>query len=300
LDLTIVQGVYAAVLVPRLPDGELDTRGFRAILESLRGKGLTGIVMNGATGEYCLTTAPELACMLAICGETLPGGKVACSIGAAGLAGSLELGRIAIDHGAHALLLPMPHFFPYSQDDLHAFCAGVAACLDAPILLYNLPRFTTPLELETVRGLIDSVPNIIGIKDSSGGLAILGGLRSGACRIVGDDSVLVAALDAGVCDGVVSGVAGVLPEVTTFLYDRRNSATYPLAVELLNELIRHLSAFPVPWGLKLIAECRGVTAAWFGQPLSTARQAQANEFRAWFPGWWAQWESSVGKASVRP
>ena len=158
---------------------ELDEGGFRAILEFLRGKGLTKVVVNGATGEYCLTTAPSWRSMLAICRETLPGGEVLCSIGAAGLAGCLELGRVAIEHGARALLLPMPHFFPYSQDDLHAFCAAVAARLDAPILLYNLPRFTTPIELETVRGLIDSVPNIIGIKDSSGSLAILGGLSSG-------------------------------------------------------------------------------------------------------------------------
>jgi 4-hydroxy-tetrahydrodipicolinate synthase len=296
----IVQGVYAAVLIPRLPDGELDTSGFGAILEFLRGKGVTKIVVNGATGEYCLTTAAELARMLAICRETLPGATVLCSIGAAGLPGCLELGRIAIDHGARALLLPMPHFFPYAQGDLHAFCAAVAARLDAPILLYNLPRFTTPLTLETVRGLIESVPNIRGIKDSSGTLALLGGLGAGACRIVGDDSVLVAALDAGVCDGVVSGVAGVLPELTTFLFDRRNSAAYPRAVELLNELIRHLAALPVPWGLKLIAECRGVTPAWFSQPLSAARTAQANQFRAWFPSWWAQWESAVGGCAIKP
>jgi 4-hydroxy-tetrahydrodipicolinate synthase len=225
---------------------------------------------------------------------------VLCSIGAAGLAGCLELGRIAIDHGARALLLPMPHFFPYSQDDLRAFCEAVAARLDSPILLYNLPRFTTPLELETVRGLIASVPNISGIKDSSGSLGLLGGLSSGACRIVGDDSVLVPALDAGLCDGVVSGVAGVIPELTTFLFDRRNSAAYPQVVALLTELIRHLSAFPVPWGLKLIAECRGITAAWFSQPLSVARTAQANEFRAWFPGWWAQWESAVEGCPTKP
>ena len=141
-----VQGVYAAVLIPRLPDGGLNERGFRAILEFLRGQGLTKIVVNGATGEYCLTTAPELARMLAICSETMPQGEVLCSIGAAGLAGCLELGRVAIDAGVSGLLLPMPYFFPYSQEDLYAFCAAVAAQLYAPILLYNLPRFTTNQE----------------------------------------------------------------------------------------------------------------------------------------------------------
>jgi 4-hydroxy-tetrahydrodipicolinate synthase len=294
-----VQGVYAAVLVPRLPNGELNEDGFRAIVEFLRDQGLPRLVVNGATGEYCLTAAPELARMLAICRETAPGGEVLCGIGAAGLAGCLELGRIAMENGARALLLPMPHFFPYSQDDLFTFCSAAAARLDAPVLLYNLPRFTTPIELETVRCLMDAAPNIAGIKDSSGSLALLGGLNSGACRIVGDDSVLVAALDAGLCDGVVSGVAGVLPELITFLFERRGTVAYPRAAELLAELIRHLSAFPVPWGLKLITECRGITAAWFSQPLSAARGAQAEEFRKWFPAWWAQCEDAL-QISIRP
>ena len=293
LPSTTLHGVYAAVLIPRLPDGALNENGFRSILEFLRGRGLTNIVVNGATGEYCLTTAPELVRMLAICRETMPDGEVLCSIGAAGSNGCLELGRVAIEGGVRALLLPMPYFFPYAQQDLHAFCTTVAAHLDAPILLYNLPRFTTQIELETVRSLIDSTPNIVGIKDSSGSLAILGGLNSGACRIVGDDSALVAALDAGVCDAVVSGVAGVLPELTTLLFHQRNSATYPAAVELLNDLIGHLSAFPVPWGLKLIAECRAITPAWFSQPLSPARAAQANQFREWFPARWEQWQGAV-------
>ena len=138
-DCNLLRGVYAAVLIPRTPDGELDIGGFRAILEFLRGKGLTKIVVNGATGEYCLTTAPELARMLAVCRETMPAGEVLCAIGAPGMAGCLELGGIAIDHGARALLLPMPHFFPYSQGDLQAFCAAVAARLSqrgANILLY--------------------------------------------------------------------------------------------------------------------------------------------------------------------
>jgi len=230
----------------------------------------------------------------------MPDGDVLCSIGAAGLAGCLELGRVAMDGGVRALLLPMPYFFPYSQEDLYAFCAAVAAKLDAPILLYNLPRFTTKIALETVQSLIDSTPNIIGIKDSSGSLALLGGLNSGACRIVGDDSALVAALDAGVCDAVVSGVAGVLPELTTLLFHQRNSTMYPQAVEFLTELIGHLSAFPVPWGLKLIAECRGITAAWFSQPLSPARTAQAKEFRVWFPARWAQWQGAVELCPAKP
>ena len=289
------QGVYAAVLVPRVSDGAINERGFRGILGFLPGKKISRIVVNGATGEYCLTTPRDLARLLAICNETLPGdAELLCGIGAPALPGCLELGRIAMDAGARALLLPMPHFFPYSQDDLQSFCTAVAGSLDAPVLLYNLPRFTTPLELETVRSLTASVANIIGIKDSSGSLSLLRGLEgSGAARIVGDDSVLVAAVAEQVADGVISGVAGVLPELITFLYHERDSPDYARGAALLAELIRQLSVFPVPWGLKLIAECRGLAEAGILQPLSSARAAQACEFRAWFSRWWPDAEPVV-------
>jgi len=219
--------------------------------------------------------------------KTAENQELLCGIGAPSLAGCIELGRAAILGGADALLLPMPHFFPYSQDDLRAFCTAVARELDAPVLLYNLPRFTTPLEMETVRELIATVPNIIGIKDSSGSLEILRSLPAEACRLVGDDSMLVDALNEHVCDGVVSGVAGVLPELISFLYYGRGSADYAKGDALLRELLDHLSIFPVPWGLKLIAECRGLGTARFHQPQSSTRARQAREFSDWFPGWWA-------------
>ena len=39
-----------------------------------------------------------------------------------------------------------------------------------PLLLYNLPQFTTGFQPETVVRLIAECPNIVGIKDSSGAL----------------------------------------------------------------------------------------------------------------------------------
>src|SRR5262245_28619681 len=289
------QGVHAAVLVPRSSDGAIDERGFRRILEFLESRGLSRIVVNGATGEYCLTTPPELARLLAICNENLSGSfELLCGIGAASVPGCLERGRIALDSGARTLLLPMPYFFPYSQDDLESFCRAVAGNLNAPVLLYNLPAFTTPLELATVQSLIAAVPNIIGVKDSSGSLSILRGLAgSGASRIVGDDSVLVAALREQAADGVVSGVAGVLPELITFVYEQRDSPDYARGTALLAEVIQRLSIFPVPWGLKLIAECRGLAEAVFLQTASSVRANQACEFRAWFSQWWPAAEPMV-------
>jgi len=288
-----VEGLYAALLVPRDAEGRVDEESFRKTVEFLAERGLRRVVLNGATGEYCLTAPDELRRLLEISREALAGeGEFLCSIGSAGLAPSLALGRMALEAGARALLLPMPYFFPYSQDDLRCYCAAVAEALPAPILLYNLPRFTTGLEPATVERLVEDVPNIAGIKDSSGSLEILRRLTAGgaarACRIVGDDAVLAEALDEGVADGGISGVAGVLPELLRALFPGGpcQAEVRGRAAALMAELIPRLSCLPVPWGLKWMAEWRGIAPARFAQPVSAARRGQAEEFRDWFTAWW--------------
>ena len=288
-----IGGLYAAVLIPRSPDGEMDERALRATVEFLLQRNVNRLVLNGATGEYCITSRDEFRRMLGIGREMLaPAGEFLACIGAADLRGTLSLAAVAEDEGASALLLPMPYFFPYEQVDLLSYGGTVARSVHSPVLLYNLPAFTTPLAAATVLTLVAGAPNIVGIKDSSGTLAILSALSAGttsARRIVGNDGILVEALRQNVCDGVVSGVAGVLPELMRFLWDNRTSADTPQyreAVASLNELIAQLSAFPVPWGLKWIAEARGIACASFSLPLGEQRRCQGEALMRWFQGWW--------------
>ncbi|MHB1022170.1 MAG: dihydrodipicolinate synthase family protein [Acidobacteriaceae bacterium] len=287
-----VQGVYAAVLAPRHPDDSIDVPGLRSVVKFLLKKGIHSFALNGATGEFCLTTAEQLRTMIQVVREVSGGdGEFLCGVGAAGVRQAIVLSQIAQELNAKGLLLPMPYFFPYQQEDLEAFSRTVAAATDLPILLYNLPQFTSGLEKETVGRLITDVPNILGIKDSSGSLEILRHLTESnldACRMVGNDSALAPAMEAGVCDGVISGVACVLPEVILSLYaqrDRVGSAEYRQVVQQLNEFIAQLAAFPTPWGLKWIAEARGVVKATFSQPISKQRTEQGQRMMQWFSMW---------------
>jgi 4-hydroxy-tetrahydrodipicolinate synthase len=88
-------------------------------------------------------------------------------------------------------------------------------------------------------------------------------------------------------------VAGVAPELITFLFHRRSAQSYARAEQLLAELIERLSAFPTPWALKLIAEYRGLGEAHFAQPLSETRIAQACDLRVWFAKWWTEVQSAI-------
>jgi 4-hydroxy-tetrahydrodipicolinate synthase len=282
-----VRGLYAAVTLPRNEDGAVDECGLRRCVEFCLKCGLHGLVLNGATGEYCLTTVAELERALAVAAETAAGkAQFLCGIGSASLSDCLTRGKVAVKAGCRALLLPMPHFFPYGQDDLDAFCRAVAEALPAPILLYNLPHFTTPLEAATVRKLLSQCPNLIGIKDSSGSLDILRDLtRSGlpACRIVGSDEVLPAARREGLCDGVISGVAGVLPELLRPLLEfQPGSAPFDGAADELAEFLDQIRDLPVPWGLKWMAEIRGIAVSGIQQAVSQRRLAQRQALQRWF------------------
>jgi 4-hydroxy-tetrahydrodipicolinate synthase len=284
--------VYAALLTPRQDDECVDVPALRRLVAFLMERGISSFAINGATGEFCLTTPDQLRIILATVREASGGtARMLCGVGAAGAASAIELAAIAEDEGALGLLLPMPYFFPYQQDDLALYCRIVAQATTRPVLLYNLPQFSSGLEKETVRTLITEVPNIIGIKDSSGSLDILRDLTAhniDACRIVGNDSALAPALLENVCDGVVSGVACAMPEAILALYaqaDRTGSEAFAEAAATLAEFIAQLDPLPTPWGLKWIVEARGICNATFAQPVTERRLAQARALTEWFANW---------------
>ena len=288
----LITGVYAAVVTPRGADGSVDEVSFGNWLGFLMERGIRGFAINGATGEFCLTTKDELRAILAVAAEVTRGrAEYLCGIGSAGIQGAIENGLLAIEGGAKGLLMPMPYFFRYSQDDLEAFCRQTAEELPASILLYNLPQFASGLEPQTALRLIREVPNVVGIKDSSGSLDILRVLSEPgieACRIVGNDSALVAAIGERVCDGVVSGVASVLPELILSVFESGQSSDSD-TFRQLNEFIAAIDAFPTPWGLKWIGEARGIAAATFAQPVSRDRASEAVKLQEWF----RRWEAAV-------
>lgn len=289
----LVHGVYAALLTPRRADGSLNREVLRAGAEFLMGAGVDGLVMNGATAEYPLARESDFAEMIGIISKVAGNQRFLACVGGTDVAGSIRNGRLAMEAGALGLLLPAPLFFRYGQQDVEAFARHVAGEVKAPTLLYNLPQFANGYETETADRLIHRDGPIVGIKDSSGSLDILRMLTSrgseGVSRIIGNDQVFVQARREGICDGVVSGVAGALPELLLILgrADLVADATaFDAAAGLLSELIEKLNLFPTPWGLKFIAERRGLGPMGSALPLTDARLAQAELLSEWLEEWW--------------
>lgn len=285
-----IHGIYAAVLLSRDRDESLVESALVNQLDFLLSHGIRNFAFNGATSEYCQTTPAEIRRCLQIAKAVLPSdASILCGVGAACLRDTLILGELATLADVDGLLVPAPHFFPYAQGDLIALIEAVAAQLPLPQLLYNLPQFTTGFEPATTLDLVRRCSNVIGTKDSSGSLDTLRLLTrdaADASRIVGNDGVLAPCLLEGICDGVVSGVACVLPEVIQALFAHPPaSPSFLSAADNLREFISRIDVLPTPWGLKVIAEERGITQAVYPLPLTREREQQIHSIRGWFREW---------------
>lgn len=298
-----LSGLIAAVATPLTSNGALDIPTFARIVAMLTDAGVAGVCLGGATAEYPHTTRDERLALIAQASKCLPASTtLVVGIGAASPREVVPLSHASFEAGATAVLLSMPLFFPYAQDDLEAFCRDVAGNAGGPVLLYDLPSFTTPLDTSTIITLLEEVPGIIGLKDSSGRRERLDALvaRRNARPwrlIVGDDNVLAEALAAG-WDGSISGVAGFCPELLVALTNAALHGETARAAELftwLQELIAQISVFPTPWGIRIGLAARGIDTGPLPLPLSSRRVAQVAAFNAWFPGWLDRLGATLGQ-----
>jgi 4-hydroxy-tetrahydrodipicolinate synthase len=289
-----IRGVIAAILTPRVRAGVIDQELLERNLKKVLDAGASGVCLSGATGEYVRTSPGEKREVVRVARRLVPKHKIlAVAAGAGDAAESVLLARQAADEGADVILLPVPFFYHYSQEDVEHFYRDTAAQIPRPVLIYNLPAFTGRVETATAVRLIGAAPNIIGIKDSSDGLETLEALSAGDrepwVRLAGNDGVLAEALRRKVADGTISGVAGVLPELTVSLVDSArvgNLPAFDCAARLLDQLLTVLDTLPTPWGLKLIATARGFGREDFALHPSPGRKQQASVFLNWFHGWW--------------
>ncbi len=230
---------------------------------------------------------------------------VLAGIGAQTLPQTLRLAGLAADAGCRAVLLPMPYFFRYQQEDLLEYSRVVSGSVKVPCLFYHLPSFTNGLELDNLVRLLESDAGLAGIKDSSGQSRHLSPLlEAKGVRefdlFVGDDSLALDAISAG-WDGVISGIACFLPELLVSLVDAHRAGDLALArsrQDDLDRVIEEVVKLPIPWAVRIGLEARGLSSGPLPLPLSPHRRAQVDAYRTWCRQWlrektWMQpWEDA--------
>jgi 4-hydroxy-tetrahydrodipicolinate synthase len=287
------QGVSVAAVTPRQPDStEIDLSEAFELVDYLCSHGAQGIALFGSTGEFVHFDLQERLRSIRLVTRR---SRAPVMVGAAHstLDGTLTLGREAADAGAAAVIVMPPYFFRYTQEEIrHFYLTFAREMADAiPLYLYNIPFFTNPMEVETLKSLL-STGQFAGMKDSTDDLdrfRRLQALRPGIpfALLVGNDAIFRAARSAG-ADGVVSGVACAAPELMLGLDRAIQAGNQEQADRLearLNEFLEKLDCFPTPVAVRAATETRGVRLGPCAIPFSPDRQRQLLEFQEWFRGW---------------
>ena len=209
-------GVNPALVTPFARDQEVDEEAFRQLIRHVLPH-VDGLVPCGTTGEFNYLTPEENRRLVQITIEEAGGKPVIAGTGAPGTRLALELARGAQEAGATACLIVTPYFLHPSDKGIYQHYYEIARALpDMPIILYNIPQVVDAyLPRRVVQDLAD-IPNIVGLKDSSGNLTytmeILEYAGDRINVLIGHDEVVLNAL-AGGASGMILASAQVYPEV---------------------------------------------------------------------------------------
>lgn len=174
------------------------------------------MVANGSTGEAVNLTRAERKRVVELCAEECHkrGKLVIAGTGDATTANTIMYTKDAMDAGADAALVITPFNCIPNQEGLRRHYEQVAA-VGLPIILYNIPSHTNvTIEMETFEALVSN-PNIIGMKESSGNLAMMAEITrkygDQVSVFTGCDDLILQIFCAG-ADAAVLGIANIAPK----------------------------------------------------------------------------------------
>ncbi|MFC9503819.1 dihydrodipicolinate synthase family protein [Streptomyces sp. NPDC057002] len=211
-----LSGVLTALATPFAPDGEIEEKTLRRLVDRSVDGGVGGVVACGSTGEFAaLSGAERRRVVETVIDQTAGRVPVVAQTGALSTGEAVGLSRHAQSAGASVLMVVAPYYEPLTLDETLRYLRTVADAVDVPVMLYNLPGATgVNLSPDTVGQLAREVGNIRYIKDTSADMAQAGQLihRHGdvISTFVGWDSLLLTAVAEGAA-GVMAGTANVIP-----------------------------------------------------------------------------------------
>ncbi|HCX34131.1 MAG TPA: 4-hydroxy-tetrahydrodipicolinate synthase [Rhodocyclaceae bacterium] len=211
----MITGSLVAVVTPMREDGSLDLARLRALVDFHAKAGTDGIVVVGTTGESPTVDFEEHCEIIRIAVEHAAGRlPIIAGTGANSTSEAVELAAWAVKVGAQAHLSVVPYYNKPTQEGLYRHFRTIAEAVELPMILYNVPgRTVADLSNDTALRLA-AIPNIVGIKDATGGIErgsdLIRRAPPGFAIYSGDDASALALILLG-AQGVVSVTANVAP-----------------------------------------------------------------------------------------
>ena len=262
-----MKGVVVPILTVIDENEKIDEAGQRAQVDYVIAGGVSGILAFGSNGEFYMVEEDETARGLRIMVDQAAGRvPVYFGIGAISTKKCCRLAQMAAANGAAAVSVLQPMFLKPTYAELYSHFKTIAESVpDTPVLLYNNPgRVGYTLSAQLVDALAHDVPNIVGMKDTSGDITqtseFIRRTRDVDFKVFGGKDTL---LYASLCHGAVGGVctaANFMPELITDVYNKYAAGDLTGSLEAqfkLNPVRLSMDAASFPVAAKDMAALRG-------------------------------------------
>jgi len=237
------EGIITPVVTPFHRDAEqsINYEAASDLIEHLISHGVKGIFILGSNGEFHVIDEDEkiefARRVVQMVNHRVPvyAGSGACSTRAA-----VRMSKAMAAAGVDALSVITPYFLKPTDDNLYAHYCEIAASVNIPIILYNIPKATGCPITPALADRLADVPNIAGIKDSSGDLDNLNAFAEIARRkdfqlLVGSDSKISYAYGIGAA-AAIAGTSNVITDTLVGLDKALRSGDSAKAEQLQKDI----------------------------------------------------------------
>ena len=278
-----LRGVILPLITPFKDDLTVDFEGLRRLVDYyVEEVKVDGLVPCGTTGESATLSHKEHADVIRVVIEharrRIP---VIASTGSNSTREAIELTQLARELGADATLQVGPYYNKPTQQGLFDHFQAVAQAAGLPMVIYNIPgRTSRNIEPQTIARLWREVPEVIGLKDSSGDLhqamEIYRGTDPATFKIYSGEDIMTFGLLCHGGAGAIAAVAHVVGREVKAMCEAVWQGRIAEAREVhyrLMEVIDALFVEPNPTPVKQAVEWLGLPAGPLRPPLARLTSA---------------------------
>ncbi len=267
MNTDFIKGVVVPIITVIDQDEKIDEAGMRKQVDFVINGGMQGILAFGSNGEFYQLEEDEMERGLRIMVDQAAGRvPVYFGIGAINTKKCVRLAKMAVANGASCVSILQPMFLKPTTEELYLHFKTIADAIpETPVLLYNNPgRVGYGLSADLVDRLAHEVPNIVGMKDTSGDITLTEECvrrnRDVNFKVFGGKDTL---LYASLCVGAVGGVCtagNFMPELIGDVYQKFVAGDLQGSLEAqfkLNPVRLSMDGASFPVAAKDMANLRG-------------------------------------------
>lgn len=153
-------GNHVLIVTPLLPNGDIDERSMRNLVDYVIGRGVHGVLALGSSGEvFCLTEAERRQVVEIVVDQAA--GRVPVGVGVNDSSSDVSalLARHAQACGADYIFTTGPYYHPHSAEGIYRHVKYIADATDLPLMVYD-GGAGIEMSLPLLKRMADTLPTL--------------------------------------------------------------------------------------------------------------------------------------------